>query len=397
MYKSREDFEFVATRNEEKIICIQKDELDVGYYINDSIYYKCIDFCEKCDNDTSCNECQKNFTYVNNSCFLRIQNCEEYYNNIKCQKCTENLTLNAEKGDECFSKEEFNEFYYTKDNGNSYYLCDGEGENHIQNCNKCSYNSNNTIKLECNECQDGFVILDNETNICYSEKIINKKEYYYINQTHMKKCSNNIIHCDGCESAENCTKFEKDFYLLNNEVKKCYNINEITPISEYYLDENNISYFSCNDSNFNSIENCKECNNKDNCLLCNDNYTFIDGNKSKCYEISGLSENYTVDPNDKSNYIKCSDFVNNCSSCNSSICLICDEGFIFISDNFTKCLLKSSIDLSYYYSNDGKTYYSCEDEKYKSSIECSKLIPEEISTNSEIITKNSESTSTNFN
>ena len=74
-----------------------------------------------------------------------------------------------------------------------------------------------------------------------------------------------------------------------------------------------------------------------------------------------------------------------------------DNYSIFISDNFTKCLLKSSIDLSYYYSNDGKTYYSCEDEKYKSSIECSKLIPEEISTNSEIITKNSESTSTNFN
>ena len=378
--KCREDYEFVGTKNEEKTICIQKDELKTGYYIKDSIYYKCMDSCENCINDTSCNKCLTNYTYVYNSCIPKIQNCEEYSINKKCQKCSENFSLNAEKGDECIRKEDLNDSYYTKDNGNSYYFCNGEGENHIPNCSICSYNSKNDIKLECNECQIGFVILDNETIRCYAKEKINEKEYYYINQTHMKKCSNNINHCDECESADNCTKCEKDFYLLNNEGKRCYNIDEITPINEYYLDENNITYYSCNDTKFNLIENCKECNKKNSCSLCKDKYTFIDGDKSKCYEISGMGENYIIDPEDISNYIKCSDIYNNCSSCNSSICLKCNEGYIFINDNFKECLLNSSIDLSYYYTNDGETYYSCKNEKYKSNSKCSELIPSALST-----------------
>ena len=293
--KCRKDFELVGTKNEEKMECIQKDKLKTGYYFSDSIYYKCIEFCEKCTDDTSCENCLANYTYFNNFCMPNIQNCEEYNNNKKCKKCSENYALDADNNDKCISKEEINDLYYTKDNGNSYYLCNGEGENHIQNCSKCSYNSNNNIKLECNECQNGFVILDNESNKCYSKEKMNEKEYYYINQTHIKKCSNNIIHCNECESDEKCTKCEKGFYLLNNEGKKCYNIDEITPINEYYLDENNISYYSCNDAKFNSIENCKECNKKDSCSLCKEGYTFINGDKSKCYEISTLNtESQTI-------------------------------------------------------------------------------------------------------
>ena len=393
--KCREDFEFVGMKNEEKRICIQKDELETRYYINGSIYYKCMDFCEKCENDTTCDKCLNNYDYIDNSCILKIQNCEEYNNKRKCIKCSENFALDAEKGEECISKEEFNDFYYTKDNGNSYYLCKGEGKNHIQNCTKCSYNPNYNIKLECNECQNGFVILDNETNRCYSKEKINEKEYYYINETHIKKCSKNIIHCNECESAEKCTKCENNFYLLNNEAKKCYNINEISPINEYYLDENNISYYSCNDTNFNSIENCKECNKKDSCSLCKDKYTFLDGNKSKCYEIREIGENYIIDPIDRTNYIKCSFIFNRCSSCNNSICLNCDEGYIFINDNFTKCLLKSSIDLSYYYSNDGKTYYSCKNEKYKSNPKCSKFNQEKLANNIKINLNNKDKLITN--
>ena len=162
------------------------------------------------------------------------------------------------------------------------------------------------------------------------------------------------------------------FYIKNNNC-----------VNDYYLDENNISYYSCNDSNFNSIENCKECNEKYSCYLCKDNYTFINGNKSKYYEISELGEKYIVDPNDESNYIKCSDFINNCSLCNNSICFNCYEGYIFINDDFNNCLLKSSLDLTYYYSNDEKTYYSCENEKYKSNPEWLKIILETTLINSE--------------
>ena len=184
--KCREDFGLVNMKNEEEIICIQKDELKTGYYINSYIYYKCLDFCEKCENDTSCDKCKDNYVYENNSCIKKIQNCLSYNSNWDCQKCSENFSLDGEKRDECIKKEEFNELYYTKDNGNSYYLCSGEGENHIPNCSKCFYNLSNEIKLECHECQNNFYILDNETNKCFLKEKINEKEYYYINQTHMK-------------------------------------------------------------------------------------------------------------------------------------------------------------------------------------------------------------------
>jgi len=56
----------------------------------------------------------------------------------------------------------------------------------------------------------------------FSKEIKNEKEYFYINQTHMKKCSNNIIHYNECENAEECIKCENNFYFINNE-KKYYN------------------------------------------------------------------------------------------------------------------------------------------------------------------------------
>jgi len=66
--KCRDDFEFVGINNEEKRLCIKKNELKAGYYINDSIYYQCMDFCEKCENDISCDKCIDNYDYLNNSC-----------------------------------------------------------------------------------------------------------------------------------------------------------------------------------------------------------------------------------------------------------------------------------------------------------------------------------------
>ena len=84
--KCRKDFELVGTKNEEKMECIQKDKLKTGYYFSDSIYYKCIEFCEKCIDDTSCENCLANYTYFNNFCMPNIQNCEEYNNNKKCIK-----------------------------------------------------------------------------------------------------------------------------------------------------------------------------------------------------------------------------------------------------------------------------------------------------------------------
>ena len=186
----------------------------------------------------------------------------------------------------------------------------------------------------------------------------------------MRTCSKQINNCSDCENAEKCIKCENNYYMINNITNKCININEITPIDEYYLNENNSTYFSCNKSEYNSIQNCKKCINKNSCSLCNNGFTFIEGNKSLCHNIEELENKYYPDANDESNYLNCSNLVDNCFTCNSSQCFNCKEGYIFINDNFLNCLLISSIDLSEYYTNDNVTYYSCKDDKYKNNSKC---------------------------
>ena len=61
----------------------------------------------------------------------------------------------------------------------------------------------------------------------------------------------------------------------------------------------------------------------------------------------------------------------NCYLCESSSkCILCDEDFIFIKNDFKNCIDKSQISLDSYFTNDNKTYYSCDDIQYKSNIKC---------------------------
>ena len=227
-----------------------------------------------------------------------------------------------------YKKGKFFNKYYTKDGGISYYSCDGEGEQHIQNCIKCNYNENNFIKLECTECKNEFTILDDELNKCYSKKDLNNKKYFNLNNTHMKTCSKIIDNCSECENETKCIKCEKNYYLINNETKICVDINQIIPIDEFYLDNNNSTYYSCNNSYYNSIDNCKKCETKNTCSLCNDGFTFINSNKMKCIEKKTLENKYYQDPNDNSNYESCSKIDSNCVTCSSyNTCLTCSENF----------------------------------------------------------------------
>ena len=333
----------------------------------------CPIYCTQCKEDKKCIKCKNDCNLLNGKCIKVIKNCEEY--NItdgKCIKCIKNYAFIEKERDNCTNIENFNEFY-TKDDGISFYPCDGEEDTgHIKNCRKCNFNKNNS-KLQCYECKNNFILIENleEINNCYSkEEVDNNHSYFYINQTHASKCSKAIKNCNECLNDINCIKCEKDFYLINNNTERCYNINELGSIDEYYLAQENTTYFSCNNSMYNSIKNCKKCISKDSCFLCQDEFTFIDGNKSYCFEIIELGDKYIKDFKDNSSYIKCSNFINNCFQCNSSQCYLCENGYIFINDNFTNCILKSSLNLTLYYTNDNITYYSCEDERYKYNNEC---------------------------
>ena len=71
------------------------------------------------------------------------------------------------------------------------------------------------------------------------------------------------------------------------------------------------------------------------------------------------------EPSNSSNFIKCSDFIKNCDSCNSHQCKKFINNYIFINGNFKECILKDSIELGFYYTNDNISYFSCKDKKYQ--------------------------------
>ena len=362
----RNDFGLIGSKENEEIKCLSLDILNKGYYQYNNIYYTCIENCDICSNNITCDNCSLGFSFFNGKCINSIENCQIYLNENICNKCKENYAFKEDNRTICLNKNNFDN-YYTKDEGISYYPC----ENEITNCSKCYYdiNQNKTKCFLCNN-NNSFLIIGKD--ICLSRDKINQT-YFYINETHINKCSNSINNCEECENNNTCSRCTNDFYMINGDNYNCINKSLISS-DEYYLNDNKTIYFSCYNSIYQDIKNCKKCSSKNNCTFCQENYTFIDGNKSICVEKETLINKYLQDPIDISNYIKCENIFNNCYTCNDSYCLSCKEGYIFINDNFSNCILKSSINLDDYFINDNIIYYYCKDEKYKNRQECQRII-----------------------
>ena len=240
-----------SSDNNEEILCLPENELSIGYYKNNSIYYKCIENCENCTNGTSCNKCKQNFDYYNNKCIEKIKNCKEYDTENNCLKCIDNYAFKEDDRNNCLYIENFTEFY-SKDKGISYFPCDGEGQEQIKSCQNCYYNQN-ISKLSCYKCKNDNVLIIDLNRCDLNETIENDHSYYYINQTHAKQCSSSIINCEECTNEKICNKCIKDLYLFNNDTDNCINITKLDNIDEYYLDEKNTTYYSCNNINYTLI------------------------------------------------------------------------------------------------------------------------------------------------
>ena len=162
----------LVNKNEE-IICKFKEEINIGYYLNDedSIYYKCDEHCEKCYNNKICYNCEKNFGLVGN----------KENNNIAC------LPL-----------EEISVGYYKDNNNLINYKCK-------DNCEKC-LNENNCIKCSLN-----YAKTDNFNSTCYSIKEL--RPYYFqdpIDDNNFLKCSDYF----------NCTMCDEIKCIYNNDEDK---------------------------------------------------------------------------------------------------------------------------------------------------------------------------------
>jgi len=229
--KCRKNFGIVEFNENEltKRECKSIDELKDGYYKNEdnSIYYKCLDNCKKCSNDSECITCNEGYSKSvnnNNKCFLIIDKCKDYDKSEKCSKC--------ELGYETF--------------GNGTICKIG-----IDKCIEVDSNGN------CTKCEENYIL---SNQICYKK----------------------IEKCEEYEIEEKCKKCEEGYAFEENDRLNCKNINKF---EEYYTKDNGLSYFKCDGTSEENIPNCKKCifnNDKLICNECKDNY-IKDVENNKCY------------------------------------------------------------------------------------------------------------------
>ena len=433
--------------------------------------------CKECDNNYECIACNSGYFYENNKCLLEIQNCLTYDNDGKCIKCerryvTDENGQHCQRGDEncinyntennkclsckdnyvisndgeicikeilqceryaddetcdkckndyaliendktiCKSINELNE-YYTKD-GIIYWKCDGEETNDIERinyCNECQIINN---ELECKKCGDNYVLIDDNNKLCYSKTNYNNNEYYYIDEYHIKKCSNKITNCLECEKDENninvlCTKCINNYRVSNNDhqcykkIEKCqsYYSNEKCGqcennyafkkddnsqcinkniFKELYFTNNNKNYYKCGNNQKGGIENCDKCqydNQQLICYQCKNEYILKDGINNEFFLKSDYASNKEYYFLDDYHVKKCSEEINGCIECEKDKdkinCIKCEDNYSFIKDENINCKKIDEIPENEYYL-DNNVYYSCL--LYNSAKNCKKCTSE---------------------
>ena len=391
-----------AFKEDNREICENRMYLEEYYSKdNDISYYKCDDTdnggisnCNTCQfdydsNKVICNKCSYDFVLKdsetdrcyqnsdfqgNNQYYYEDQNhvktcsksithckrCEKSNDDLNCIQCETNYFVFNDIKSHCekiTSITNIDEYYKVDD---IYYLC--LKYNNIENCQKCEDEDS------CNLCNNEFTFIDDEKLIC--KNITELGRHYIIDGTDStiyRKCDTFIDKCDTCLAETFCSSCISGYGLFYDK-KSCIEISE----KKHYKDEDEL-YYPCNTE----VENCEICSGKNKCLKCEENYVKLNSNQENCNLLSSLNlEEYYIDPNDDNNYIKCSNYVNNCYSCNyPEGCVSCKEGFIMLNENKKSCHEKSKTDLTGYFTNDEMTYYSCKDVKYKNNLQCFSLIP----------------------
>ena len=381
------DFTFI---NGNKSNCIEISDLG-NKYVQDPLdptnYIKCEEKYKNCDtcNTTQCLSCKDDFTFIDGNkltCLKKtdlnskyVQDPLDQSNYIKCENkynycdtCNNNECISCKNGFTFINGNKLN-CVKTSDLNNTYVLDPSDESNYIKCENK--YNNCDTCNTtQCLSCKDDFIFVDGNKLTCLKKTDLNSKYVQDpLDQSNYIKCENKYNYCDTCNNNE-CISCKNGFTFINGNKLNCVKTSDLN--NTYVLDPSDESnYIKCE----NKYDNCDTCNTTQ-CLSCKTDFTFIDGNKSNCLKKTDLNNKYVQDPSDESNYIKCENKYNNCDTCNNRQCFSCKNDFIFINDDYTKCHLKSDIDLQFYFTNDNNMYYSCNLIKYWNKKECKKLFNE---------------------
>ena len=314
--------------------CKNINELS-NYYLKEGIYYKCLDNCIECANGEECITCHSDYVNINQKCFLKIENCKRYNDEGKCERCVIGYKIYG-SGSGC--------------------------EIGIENCDVF----NNST---CITCENNYILSD---NLCYKK----------------------IDNCIQYGNEEYCQKCNESYAFKDNDRLNCYDINQFT---EYFTKDDGISYFKCDDTSNDGIDNCKICEyNYFNliCKQCKSDFVLKDDETNKCYS-KELFVNDTKYFYENEYLIKsCSHVIANCTSCTKNVlpicnkcednfrlsilcykivencdeydpyegdkCQRCKEGYAFEEDERKLC--KNINTFEEYYTNDfGISYYKCND------------------------------------
>ena len=321
-----------------------------------------VEHCAEEDDNYNCKKCDNGFRVVNGKfCYKIIENCDSYGEGDFCEKCDVGFGFEENDTLTCKNISLFEEYFSKNGDGINYYKCDDVNEGGIDNCRICD-NNNTNKELICTECREKYILKDEENKVCYqNDTFRNNISFYYEDSFHVKTCSKAINNCIECiKSFENlkCEKCFDNYFFVNENYSVCYKKEEIVPIDEYFLNESDRQYLSCDNEDYHSIKYCKNCTNKTSCNLCKEEFTFIDNNKSLCKNISELGNQYIMDINDTTIYRKCDYYMEHCDTCNEiNQCLSCIDGFGLYNDG-TKCV--NDNENLYYKNSTDDLYYLCD-------------------------------------
>ena len=412
----KQDYDFIRGKKEECFTILNnRTYID----INDEFRYPCYDnfpFCDKCSSKATCFQCFENYSftydYINNNnnkiicdkidikqyylnpqgvyelCNKTIQNCEQCSDENNCNKCRENYYFLREDKSKCLNDLDIRK-YYSENNWINVYPCDEamtlcEYCNNKTICEKCYDNYylyknilNNCIEINnlenfykkgisyypcnesiincnkcsnensCYECTNNLVLIYQQQNICREENtLINDRTIYKYNETFYMKCSDQIEHCSLCEKNQNeiiCTKCEDNYVYINENKTQCVNIEEINANKDEYIRINSTDYYTCD---FKGVKNCLKCKNLSLCDLCQNDYAFRNNNFSSCFAKADMEKGYYHDINEFM-YHSC---LQNCDVCNNNKeCIQCKENFISFENN--KFCGKCDLNISYINNN----------------------------------------------
>ena len=341
-FMCREGFYYIGVKEdvEGPIYCKNISNISIGYYekkqTDKSIYYPCSDYCEQC-NKTHCFHCDNYHKLDENKrfCIDKVQNCAIYENEtFTCIKCRGEYVFIGLDRETCHIIDK--KKYYTLDNGTSYYLC----SLNISQCDECD---NPYI---CEKCLKPYYFLEDERITCHNDKNLSK---YFTEDEGISyiPCDKNFIYCDTCISRFNCTSCIDDYYLTNEQGNiSCIYIDP----KKYYKE--GIYYYPCKEA----IDNCEECDQKEKCNKCTNEYYFLEDNRTVCRNDLNLSKYYTNDTG--ISYYPCDKYFPHCDVClNETTCIRCNYTYGFFEQDFSKCIFVGN---NKYYSLDGGiTFYFC--------------------------------------